>query len=273
MLKLIIVDDEKPIRNFIKSMIPGERLKIEIAGEAADGIEGLELCLKVRPDIILTDIRMPGMDGLELLETVKRELPCSKVILISGYDEFAYAQKAVKNGATDYILKPVGEEDLYAVLEKAKNEVEQRKKEQERINRLKQEVKKLQDEVSGAGIKPEHFTGDHENIAIQKALEYIHDNYNSGLTLESVSEKVYMSSAYFCRLFKRELGKGFNEYISGLRMEKAKALLDIPGLKVGEISGMLGYADVSHFVKVFKKTFGILPSEYRSKNQKNNNIQ
>lgn len=126
MLKLIIADDEKWVRTTIRSIIPFEKLDLTLACEASNGIEALELCRQYKPDILLTDIMMPGLTGLELMKEVRSLLPDLKIVVISGYNDFEYAKTAVKYGIMDYLLKPVDENELTGVLERIGNELKQK---------------------------------------------------------------------------------------------------------------------------------------------------
>lgn len=264
MLNIVIIDDEERVRFLIKGIIPWETLGMRVVDEAGNGLEGLEVCRRLNPDIILTDIRMPGMDGLALLETIKEELPESKVVIISGYDDFSYARRAIKTGAYDYILKPVDEDELIQVLEKTKESIFKEMKGKEAFCRLKKEIVKLSNKLSMEG-KEENISEQPGHVAIQKAVQYIHQAYNTELTLEGIAEKVYMNPNYFSELFKQEEGKGFAEYIAGLRIQKAVELLKLPELKISEIGEMVGYMDSNYFTKVFKKRTGLTPSEYRQR--------
>ena len=123
-MKIIIADDEKWVRAAIRSLIPFEKLGMELAGEASNGIEALELCMLYKPDILLTDIMMPGLTGLDLIKELKRCSPDVKIAIISGYSDFGYAKTAMKFGITDYLLKPLEEDELLQVLERFKNEKE-----------------------------------------------------------------------------------------------------------------------------------------------------
>ncbi|TCL61938.1 two-component system response regulator YesN [Hydrogenispora ethanolica] len=124
LLKIVIVDDEKMIRESMAATFPWHELGIEVAGTAENGLKGLELVAATRPHIILTDIRMPRMDGLEFIKRVRETLPDVKIIILSGYDEFSYAQKALRYGVSDYILKPVGAKELTRVMQKLVQEME-----------------------------------------------------------------------------------------------------------------------------------------------------
>lgn len=126
MIKLIIADDEKWVRTTVKTLIPFQNLDISLACEASNGIEALELCRQHEPDILVTDIMMPGLNGLELIREVRHLLPDLKIVIISGYNDFEYAKTAMKFGIADYLLKPVDEEELLQVLERIKSEIREK---------------------------------------------------------------------------------------------------------------------------------------------------
>lgn len=144
MIKIIIVDDEKMIREGLVSTVPWGEMGIEVVGSADNGKTALEIALEKKPHIILTDIRMPKMDGIQLLQQVKAELPKVKVVILSGYDEFAYAQKALKYGAADYLIKPVNVDDLKELMEQLKDSIREEVNEDILWIRIQKE---LEDEV------------------------------------------------------------------------------------------------------------------------------
>lgn len=264
MLSVIIIDDEEWVRFLINGLVPWDKLGMRVVGEATNGSEGLELCRKLKPDIVLTDIRMPAMDGLALLERLKEESPEVKVVIISGYDEFSYAKKAVKSGAFDYVLKPVDEDELLEILKKTKEQIQKVKKEKDQVVKLKKEIVKLRNGLSETSEEEMlEIAAQVEHQAVQKALNYIHEAYNTDLTLENIAERVYMNANYFSELFKQETGKGFVEYVKEIRMKKAIELLALPKLKIAEIADMVGYGDSNYFAKVFRKHTGRTPCEYR----------
>ncbi|MCX7711007.1 MAG: response regulator [Clostridia bacterium] len=123
MIRLGIVDDESLVRTTVKKLIPFDELGLELCFEADDGLEALELCRQFKPDILIADIRMPGLTGIELIQELKNVLPSVKTIIISGYRDFEYAKTAIKYGVYDYILKPVNSEELIETLSRIKSEV------------------------------------------------------------------------------------------------------------------------------------------------------
>lgn len=140
MIKIFLAEDEKIVREGIKNEIPWGKYGMELVGEAADGELAYPLIQQTRPDILLTDIRMPFMDGLELSELVKKELPDIRIIFFSGYDDFEYAQKAIHIGASDYLLKPVSSEQLLAALEQMSGQIRQMRSDKEYVKRFKKEL-------------------------------------------------------------------------------------------------------------------------------------
>jgi len=262
-VKIVIVDDEVSIISLVKHLIPFRTLGLDLAGEATNGEQALELCGRVEPDIIITDIRMPGMDGLTFIVKVKKVLPSAVIIIISGFNDFDYARKAIQAGVFDYVLKPIDEEELLEILTRAISEIKKNRSSIRNNRELKTQIKKLQNDfITVDGRKETQHSVN--NIMIMKAVTYISENFNTGISLESVAEMIYISPHYFSELFKKSLGVGFNEYITKMRIEKAKELLLLPEFKVKEISEMVGYNDPSYFIRVFKKYHGDSPSVYRS---------
>lgn len=269
MLKVVVIDDETHLRNLIKGFLP-DKLGIKVVGETADGAEGLELCVRLKPHIVITDIRMPVMDGLALTQKLSEILPEIKVIVVSGFGEFAYAQKAIHYGAVGYLLKPLEEKELYTALKRAIEVIEERMKGQSQFDKMKLELSKLQNSLLSRGDQLEDWGAPpviSDSPVVQKILEYIHKNYNRDVSLEEIATKMYMNNAYLSRIFKEKIGKGFHEFLVELRMTNAKTLLEKSELKVHEIADMSGYRDVSHFIGIFKKHTGMTPIDYRRRVQ------
>lgn len=257
MFKAVIVDDEEDIRYLIRYLVEKSKQKVEIVGEAEDAPGGIAVCEKLKPQILFADIRMPGMDGLEMIGRINQSLPEMQSIIISGYDYFSYAQEALHRGAAAYLLKPLEEDLLEEALKKVQGILNVRQKERLNRKRMEAELKKLQsclETPSDTGIQKK---------PVQRALEYIHENYCRDITLEEVAGLVFMHPTYFSALFKREMGQSFVVYTNGLRMEKAGKLLCEGGLRAVEVSHILGFRDVSYFNRVFKKYFGKSPLEYK----------
>lgn len=148
MLKIIIADDEDRICQLTKALVDWEGLEMEISGIAHNGLEAIDLVRRHHPQILITDIRMPGCSGLDLIQNVKKLLPNLEIIIISGYAHFEYAQKAIKYGVGNYLLKPINKSELNSTLKKLKEKIAAREEAQEETKRLveqnKKDVSKLQ---------------------------------------------------------------------------------------------------------------------------------
>ena len=283
MIRMVIADDELLIRQGLQS-ISWNDYGIELAGVAANGIEALELVKSVMPSILLTDIKMPGMDGLKLIRAAREIVPDIKSILLTGYQDFSYAQTAIHLRAIDYILKPSDPNEIIEVVLKAKSQIE--KEEMERLEKEKalQQINCMQDIVRNAvmvkkfdslqaddpdGSRTETDPGCSpypvRNAVIRQVIEYISKNYMKDITLHSVAQHVYMNHIYLSRLIKKETGENFLDILTRIRLQKACEMLGDPDMKTYEVAEKVGIKDAGYFSQVFRKYFGMTPSEYREK--------
>lgn len=398
MLKLIIADDEARIRRGLRSCLPWNEMGIEVVGEAEDGEQAIELASKLKPDIMFLDTYMPIKNGIETAREMANILPECMIIIISGYDEFEYAQQAIECGVFSYILKPVDKIKLKETVEKAikyklknksmkeysqwaeeyiesngeqlkkntilswisesltKEDIESRKKildvdENKEygmfiINKLsvmknKEEARHILfmgfeeiaekyvkevfgdqaivleyeddkclgffeystqmdvvDLISQASQAIEYHCGFicisdyiivHNILNIRDKFKQLSENCERKVTLSpsllmvksyvdknfsdpdislnEVADKLFVSESYISRLYKKELGKTFNEYLTGLRIQKAKEYLRYPYSKVYEVSEKVGYKTQHYFSRVFKAEVGMTPIEYKAGNE------
>lgn len=417
MIRLLIVDDEYYIRLGIKNAIDWKSIGIEIVGEAEDGEQGLAMALELEPDLLLMDIHMPFLDGLELLEEIAaRHLDCG-VIVLSGYDEFEYAQRAIKYGVLDYLLKPIDKNKLKETAMNAGIAIRKRRSVQhyqQLVNKEQTAIRAqfLRDFICGTitdetfadsriqelhlplsdgpfqvicvklddysllerQLPPEELADlrdcvftclsnffllskssmgmitdisleewavilTHLNTAtslekeaelrsnmsdffkaieertshtvsvsisrlcelvtdlpaiclearlankkylpcansttwadkeeggsiraeVQEALRFIKEHYREEITIQQIADALYLSPYYLMHIFKSDIGKTFNTFLTDFRMETAKELLQIPGCKIYEIARQVGYSDVKYFNKLFKKHTGLTPSDF-----------
>lgn len=247
MYSVIIVDDEPRIRRGISHCMPWERLGFSLAGEAGNGVEALELVRAVHPDLVITDIRMPDMDGLDFIGMIQKETHPPLVIVISGYADFEYAQRAIRYGVADYILKPVEEPTLETSIQNV-------------LKRLhsKQPVQSANRNITEDASLPQ------KNLLIQKAQRIIETEYMNNLSLASVANRIGIHPNYFGVLFARHMGESFGSYLTKLRMKTARDLLDVTTMKVYEIAERVGYRDYRWFSKQFRQIYGTTPIQYRS---------
>ncbi|MFV0399798.1 MAG: response regulator [Oscillospiraceae bacterium] len=254
MYRVMIVDDEDRIVEGLKQVLPWDKYNCEVVATASSGLEALDQIRKNPPDILFTDIRMPGMDGLALIAALRSEYPNMQVSILSGHPDFEYAQKAVQLGVSRYILKPSKMHELEEALAYM---VEQRK--------LLGEVHPTAEEEEEGEDLPLSESGEHaQNFIVKNAIKYMEDHYAEKLTLPEVAEKTYVSQWHLSKLISRTTGHNFNDILNTVRITKAKELLEDPSLKIWEISERVGFTDATHFSRIFKKQEGISANEYRN---------
>lgn len=247
-MRLLIIDDEWTTFEIIKTTINWESL--QIIPEYVDSVvEAVEIIQTDPPDIILTDIVMPDMTGLELVEWIKSNNYLCEIIVLSAYSKFEYAKKAIEMGILGYLLKPIQEKELEELLLKAVKNIHERKK--------SEIPPPLSDVID------ENFV-----FSIEKAKQYIKNHYTENIKLEDISQYAAVSKNYFCAVFKKKTGLTIWEYLTNIRMEKAKELILNFPLKNYEIASKIGYDDPAYFGRLFKRYTGFNPSEYKEKYQK-----
>jgi YesN/AraC family two-component response regulator len=209
---------------------------------------------------------MPGMSGLELIEQVHREQPDLQCIIISGYDEFEFAQRALRIGVMDYLLKPLDGQQVESMLRRAiaRLQAKHRERKERQDLRLRLiKIEKILAEEGGELGDPSLGAAEAGDHHIRRALRYINENLSRNLTLREVAEACFLAPSYFSEKFKTTMKVGFCRYLNALRMKKAARLMSIKDLKCREISEMLGFSSESYFSRVFKRATGRTPEEYR----------
>ena len=233
MPSLLVVDDEWLIRKGIVQMV--KRLDPAWSTEeAGNGREAIERIRAFRYDLIFCDIRMPVMDGLELLESLNVQGCRIPVVFLTGYDEFHLMRSAIRLRACDYILKPVHDDDILPLL-----------------HQFNPERMDAREEAAG-------------NKIIRMAKDYIEQHLDDGPSLIDVANHVHFNPTYFSEYFKEKCGETFSQYVMRVKIEKAKQMLEDPANRILDISGQLGYKDPRSFTKMFKLMTGMTPKEYRN---------
>ncbi len=245
--KILLADDEPWILKSLRYFLEHFPDKYEIVGEVRNGADAFKLIKTLNPHIVISDIRMPGMDGISLLEELHAMQLPTKVILLSGYSDFNYAKGAVRYNAADYLLKPLDRNELKCVLERITGELIQQ-------NAVGKGNDSLAAETSSALT---------EQTLIEKFLEEIDSRYDTDLSLGSLAGKFGVNPSYLSNLISRSTGKPFTHHLQKRRLEKAKELLHSQELSVNEVADMVGYHDYFYFTKLFKKHEGISPSKYQ----------
>ncbi len=251
MYKVVLVDDEPIIVEGLSRMIQWDNYECEIVKSANDGVEGMDVIRVIKPDIIFTDIAMPGMDGLSMLAGLKSEFSDMEISILTGYREFDYAKKAIELGVTRFLLKPSKLEEIEEAIQcmclnlKAKNI-------------LPNDSKHKNEELE---LKTESVAS---SFIVANAIKYIEKNYKHKITLAEVAEKTYVSQWHLSKLLNRKLDMNFSEILNNIRIKEAQKLLSEPGLRIGDIAEKVGFIDIAHFSRVFKKVVGVSANEYRN---------
>ena len=239
-----IIEDEKITLDELLLTIPWTELSLTVIGTASDGLKGAELIKKEAPDIVLTDIRLPGQDGLEMLS----KCPVDYAVILSGHTDFAYAKRAIQLGVVNYLEKPVDDDEL--------------------IDTLKRIVEELE-ESNGLGNKnlstfnPVELPSEVPNHLISLSIDYIKANYNKQIGLSEISEYTRTSENHLSTLFREVTGINFLQYLNGYRINKAIELLKNTNLNISEVAESCGFPTPSYFTKIFKRFTSFTPSQFR----------
>ena len=236
-LNVLLVDDEIMIREGFKRLFDWEAHGCQVVGEAADGMEALSKIDSLLPDIVIMDINIPIMNGLKVIQTARMKHPNMAFVIVSGYDDFSYCRDALRMQITDYLLKPVNYEEFGACIDNLK------------ISLFRQQ----------AASEPEQ----QEERTITGLTRYLQEHLAEEISLSLLAEEFHLSSQYISQLFKSEIGVGFLAYLTNIRMEHAKKLLLTTPLSIADVAERSGYGDYRVFTKVFRKSEGITPSQYR----------
>ncbi|MCH1626154.1 response regulator [Fredinandcohnia sp. SECRCQ15] len=271
-MKVIIVDDEVLERRALSSIISNEFSEIEVIGEAPNGRIAIEMAQEHRPHMMLMDIKMPGIDGVEAVREIKKTYPDIKFIMVSAFNTFEYAKEVMLQGVKEYILKPSRKEDIIESVQRVLTEIKEEKKKMDQQEDLHKQMKRLialspKEGLASIGmVEPnvDIWKDNHTKAIMEKAKSYIEDNFRESLTLEEVAEHVELSPFYFSKLFKDRFGVTFIDFVTTVRMNYAMKEMADATKSLKEICYTIGYKDPNYFSRVFKKHTGFTPTEYRS---------
>ncbi len=280
--KIFIIDDEPMIVKGLQTLVPWEDINCEISGTARNGEQGLELITNNPPDIVISDIRMPKLSGLGMIERIKKTNEGIKFIILTGHRDFEYAQKAINLGVIKYLLKPTNIEDIKEAVLEAMMILDEEYSKLEDIERLREklnlsvsspvadidqdrEFSEILDSNSGYDSTDDTSSGEHKIkfLAVQ-AVNYMKANYDKKLDLQTVADQLFISTWYLCKVLKQEMDNSFVQLLNEIRIQEAKVLLTETTYKVYEICEMVGYQDTPYFTKTFKKHTGMTPNQYRN---------
>ncbi len=257
MLKILIAEDEDIIRKGLVFTIDWLSMDCIVVAEAADGEEGLQKIMEHRPDIVITDIRMPKMDGIEMIRQASEAVKF-KSIIITSYAEFEYARKAIELKAYEYLLKPIDEDKIVEVIQELHDQLDMSKEaelamENSRNSSSRMDLNKLMElDNSECGY-------------VAKALQKIQKNYMEKIGIEAISDELGVSASYLSRKFKEVTNHSFLDLLNSYRVQQAIKLLNTGRYRVYEISDMTGFTDYKHFCMVFKKYTSMSPTGFVKK--------
>lgn len=252
MLKVLVVDDETFVRRGIVVETDWASMGCAVVAEAGNGLEALEAVHRFHPDLIISDIRMPKMDGIQLLKALREEDNDVPLIFLTAYSEFEYAQQALRYFAFDYLLKPFEDGELEECVLRAKKEIEEA-----RDDRKQQEGQAIL-------AAPEDATD--KSRYIREALAYIAEHCgDSDISIGAVSAALGISEGHLSHLFKKETNYTVAAYITRYRMRAAMKLLEDCHNRVSDVAEKVGYRDITYFSSTFKKIVGMTPSEYQNR--------
>ncbi|WP_086347651.1 response regulator transcription factor [Candidatus Enterococcus clewellii] len=242
---ILIVEDEMLERDFLKAIVMEEVNANYVVLSCSTGGEAIALARQHCPEILFLDILIPEKDGLSVLEEIRTFLPDAKAVILSAFSDFSYAQKAIDLNVSKYMLKPVKPREITAILHQLMEEASDSKK--STATDCEREVVALT-EIQGF---------------IKEALHFIQENYKEKITLQKVSAHVYMNPQYFSRVFKREVGLSYTDYVNNLRIDYACKMLETSDYPSYRISSECGFNDPSYFNRVFYRQMSTTPNKYR----------
>ncbi|AQS57688.1 response regulator transcription factor [Desulforamulus ferrireducens] len=245
---VLIVEDELLELEFLKSVVVEELSPQDKVFTCQSGLQAVKLAKQYRPDIIVMDIHILEMDGLKTLQEIRKFLPQARVLIISAYSDFNYAQEAIRLRVEEYLLKPVKPAVFRQVFQRL--------------------LTTLATSPSQTEATPDEETDElktDQKDLIEKAKQYIHDNFKQKLPLQEVSSYVYLNPQYFSRIFKKEVGVTFIDYVNKLKIEHACKLLETTNYPAYRISSECGFTDPSYFNRVFVQHMKMTPKAYRRK--------
>ncbi len=248
MYNVVIIDDEPIIVEGLSKAVPWEKWDCYVAATAESGQSGVEIIQKENPDILFSDIRMPGMDGLAMIAALKSEHPHMQIAILTGFRDFEYAREAIRLGVTRFLLKPSKMEEL-----------------EEAVSVMVQNLSHMKERTEdGKAVQEEPEETAAGSFIAQNAVKYIEENYMEKLKLSDVADHVYVSQWHLSKILNQHVEKSFSDILNQTRIEKAKELLWEPSLRIGDIAEKVGFLDMAHFSRVFKKFTGLSANEFRN---------
>lgn len=260
MYRVVVVEDSLLLRKGIIFTTDWNALHCEVVGEAENGLEGFKIIQELHPDIVITDIRMPVLDGIQMIE--KLHAQCDALfIILTAYNSFEYARKALRFGVVEYISKPLDELEFQTLLERTCAKVADRKE----YEKVKVQMEKMED--SRIMLFQEYLRGE-QNVQkshVSRAVQFIEKRFADDIGVQDISKELLMSESYLSRLFKDETGYTIGDYLLNYRIKQACLLLGDSSAKIYEVANQVGFRDQRYFSVLFKKIVGLTPREFQNK--------
>lgn len=247
MYKVVIIDDEAIIVEGLQKVVPWDKFGCQVVATGHDAPSGSEAIRTHRPDIVFTDIKMPNEDGLTMVAGLKSEFPDMQVCVLTGYRDFEYAKRAISLGVARFLLKPSKMDELDEALTYMTGVLAK--------HPPAEELPELPEEAA---------TDSANSFVARQAFSYMREHSADKISLQDVADHCYVSQWHLSKLLHKHLNETFYDLLNGVRVEKAKELLEDPALRISEIAAIVGYADTAHFSRVFKKCEGISAGDYRN---------
>lgn len=272
MLKAVIIDDEPIIVEGLSRSIKWEQYGCEVVGTAYSGEEGLALIKEIKPNIVFSDIRMPNMDGLTMIAAVKSQFPETEITILTGFQDFEYARQAIILGVTRFLVKPSKMDELNEAVEAMSQNLKAKgicgdsneKPVEENLEHSLDEEGNIVVEAGENGDDFDQQGAEAGSFLVNNALKYMEEHYQEKLKLQDVADQVYVSQWHLSKLLNRYKQQSFSDILNNIRIEKAKELLKDPALRIGDIAEMVGFLDMAHFSRVFKRHTGVSANEFRN---------
>lgn len=253
MYQLLIVDDEYEIRNGLSRYFPWNEAGFQVAGQVGCGKDALAF-LRTKPvDLVLCDIMMPGMSGLELAERIRIEFPEVRVCFLTAHKDFSFARRAISLNAVEYILKSASSAELFNTFLAIRQQMD-------RSRKAASGPVAAEEASSDSAIAP---IPPRDSMLISEIQQFIRENYATA-DLPTVADAIHMSPNYVSKLFKQKTGQTFSDYLMEVKMQKAAELLRNPHYRIYEVGEMVGYRYVKNFSRAFHECFGISPRDFRN---------
>lgn len=244
MYKVVLIDDEAIITEGLQKVVDWPSHNCQVAALAQDAASGAQAIRQHRPDILFTDIKMPGEDGLTMLAGLKGEFPRMQIAVLTGYRDFEYARQAIRLGVARFLLKPSKMDELNEALAYMTGV----------LDRLPPQ----------AEPEPQPDSEDPNSFLVRQAQAYIAEHCAQRLSLQDVADHCYVSQWHLSKLLNKHLNQSFYDLLNAVRVRQAKELMDDPALRISEVAERVGYADTAHFSRVFKKLEGVSAGEWRN---------